>query len=186
MVASGSDKVPVGRMVKLRNSERESITFVAMNAWANLMEAARFAVDQAGTAKDPDTGRSVVSIGLQAASMLVRIQGLEDQKVLMAAMLYLLPEEHCPVGQVEEVFGLTVAAYLQASRDPEQLRIPPLQRLQAKKQRETVEAARSIRMAIVVAQLSQPVAAAAKERLLASVAAFSHTLPMLAAFLPAE
>lgn len=153
-----------------------------MQAMANILEATRFISDRAYDQRN-QAGRPLLSIGVQAASLLVRVCKEGDQQLIIAAMLHPFDENSIPLSEIRQVFGVTVWDYVKHSRDDESLKIPAFQRLATASLRKPVEAGRKIRVACVASLLSQPQTPEQNQEHLQSISAFSHTVPELHALI---
>jgi len=104
-----------------------------MNQLGNILEALRFAGDQLKD-KKLSTGMLALHHAIECVNILWHIGKVEDQKILMAAILHQIPHLQQDLKQgIMDVFGEDVYQYIEAALDPESLKTPYLERLKFKK-----------------------------------------------------
>ena len=123
-----------------------------MEQLGNILEALRFAGDQMKDQK-LSTDMSALHHAIETANILWHIGKVQDQRILMAGALHQVPriQEELKAG-VEDIFGKEVSQYIQAARDPENLKTPYLERLKLKKNKKD-QAGRQIYLAASAALL---------------------------------
>ncbi|MEM6802319.1 MAG: HD domain-containing protein [Bacteroidota bacterium] len=123
-----------------------------MEQIGNILEALRFASNQIKD-KKMSTGMGTLQHAIETVNILWHIGKVQDQKILMAAILHQIPRVQDELkGDVETIFGKEVSQYIHASLEPASLKGAYFERLKLKKNK-TEAAARQIYLAASAALL---------------------------------
>lgn len=142
------------------------------------MEAIRYLSDS-HPAKMETSSLSALSIATRAAGLLIQHLGEDNQRLILACLIFGFGTESLDQEELRQLFGGKVMEYLSITRKPEELAIRKLQRLTPKETRERIEAGRKIVLARYAAVWLYSKEAGKITEIPAEIAEFSHLYPKI-------
>lgn len=125
------------------------------------------------------SGLPSISIATRAVSLLIQQIEEEDQRIMLACLIFTFGVEGLDQDELRQLFGAKVMEYLTIAGAPEELAIRKLQRLTPAETRERVEAGRKIVLAKEAAVCLYQTEAGKKYLMPATVKNLSHLYPAI-------